>query len=90
MDITNSIMNKLHKYKRYKGNIFRVYMRSNDRYFSIKTNLNLKNKHVLSTYKQCLKDENIQLLNFYEEPIPTLITRIILFLEYLFLGWCLY
>jgi hypothetical protein len=85
-------INKLHIYKKYKGEIYRVCLFHKDtgRIFSVKTDLDLDNSILLSIYRNTLKKDNIDIHSISKEKIPTFTTRIILFLECLFLGYCAY
>lgn len=88
----NDIINKLHIYKKYKGYRYRVQLFSKNTgcITDITTNLDLDNNTILSLYKSSLEKDGILIRNIYKEPIPTFITRIILLLEYIFLGYCAY
>ena len=88
----NGIINKLHVYKKYKGYRYRVrlFSKNSGCITDIKTDLDLDNKIVLLLYKSNLEKDGILIRNIYKEPVPTFITRIILLLEYVFLGYCMY
>lgn len=88
----NDIIDKLHIYKKYKGYRYRVELFSKTTGFigDIKTSLNLDDNTILSLYRNNLEKDDILIRNIYKEPVPTFITRIILLLEYIFLGYCVY
>ena len=85
--VIKSAIDKLNKYKKFKGEIFVVTVRDikSGTLSTIKTDLNLDNKGVMALLK-----DGIGICDVYKKPIPTFITRIILFLEYVFLGYCAY
>ena len=81
----------LDKYKKYKKDIFRVtIIKPNCTAFDIKVDLDLDDKKILDAYRRSLNDAGIVLYRCHKEPLPTVLTRIILFLEYIFLGYCVY
>lgn len=88
----DDIINKLHVYKKYKGYRYRVQLFSKNTgcITDIKTTLNLDNNTILSLYNSSLEKDGILIRNIYKEPVPTFITRIILLLEYVVLGYCMY
>lgn len=88
----NDIINKLHIYKKYKGYRYRVelFSKTTGCITDIKTSLNLDDNTILYLYRNSLEKDGILIHNIYKEPIPTFITRIILLLEYIFLGYCVY
>ena len=90
--VIKSAIDKLNKYKKFKGEIFVVTVRDikSGTLTTIKTDLNLDNKGVMTLYRLSLLKDGIGICDVYKKPIPTFITRIILFLEYVFLGYCAY
>lgn len=88
----NKFISILSKYKKYKGETYCVDLVSKNtgHQFSIRTDLDLDNKMILPMYRQSLRDDGIIIRNIYKKPIPTFITRIILFLEYIFFGYYSY
>lgn len=90
--VIKSAIDKLNKYKKFKGEIFVVTVRDikSGTLATIKTDLNLDNKGVMALYGMALLKDGIGICDVYKKPIPTFTTRIILFLEYVFLGYCAY
>ena len=90
--VIKSTIDKLNKYKKFKGEIFVVTVRNikSGTLATIKTDLNLDDKVSMALYRISLLKHGIEICDVYKKPIPTFITRIILFLEYIFLGYCAY
>lgn len=79
----------LDKYKKYKGEITRMYLFASDgASFSITTDID--DLDSISKYRQHLNNMGIVVCTIRKEPNPTLFTKLILFIEYLMFGYCTY